>query len=501
MLYEVDDIPALSCIELEELIRENAQHEEFLMYRRQTGDDLDWILGADPHYECFCTACREHFSLPLSAGPLRGRDTCPKCGAKITARRWNATKGLRDTAFAFHFWQRGAGRSVWLTSCKVRMNTIFLDSKYIAQEYARYVFWDGGSRKWTWDLYSGEWVENKNRKLRHWCTMYNAMPDFFGFFGSLEGSCLEYSCLDRALVRLDDIADYCAMYVKQPMLEYLWKMGLWHWLREREQGYTMAFSQCVNLRAREPKKFLKFGKAALRLVQRNQLRLCEACELRKLLTLGAVDANEDGVDFACAFAFANVDFKRLVQMTGASPRELALYIRRQAAHSLTDAVIIMLRDYLDQLDRLAIDGDKMPRDLIAAHERLSERERRVVQRDKLGAFRARRRLYRWMRWRHDGLFVRPVDSPYEIVREGEEMHNCVAGYAEGHAVGRTIIMVLRKCSEPRVPWHTVEIDPETLACRQCYAAHNRARTPEAAEFMNLYLEHLREIAKIVRRTA
>lgn len=493
MLHEVDDIPRIDCMKLDELIRENAQHEEFLMYRRQTGDDLDWILGADPHYECLCTACREHFSLPLSAGPLRGRDTCPKCGAKITARRWNATKGLRDTAFAFHFWQRGAGRSVWLTSCKVRMNPDFLDCKYIAQEYARYVYWDGGSRKWTRDSYCGEWFEKKNRELRHWCTMYIAMPDFFGGFGSLEGSCLEYSCLDQALVQLDDVANYCAMYVKQPMLEYLWKMGLGCWLHERERGHAWAFSQCVNLRAREPKKFLKFGKAALRLVQRNQLWLRDARVFRELLTLGAVDANKDGVDFARAFVRANVDFERLVQMTGASPRELARYIRRQAAHGLTDAVIIMLRDYLDQLDRMQIDGDKMPRNLIAAHERLSERERRVVQRDKLGAFRARRRLYLWMRWRHDGMLIRPVDSPYEIVKEGELQDNCVAGYAEDHAVGRTIIMVLRKCREPRMPWHTVEIDPETLECRQCYVAHNRRRTPEAAAFMDKYLEHLKAL--------
>lgn len=493
MLYEVDDIPRIDCIELEELIRESVNHDEFLMFRRRDGDDLDWILGPEPCYECFCTACREHFSLPLSAGPLRGRDTCPKCGAPIKVRQWNAVKGLWDTAFAFHFWQRGAGRSVWLTSCKVRMNTIFLDSKYIAQEYARYVFWDGGSRKWTWNPYSGEWAEIKNHELRHWSTMYNVMPDFFGVFGSLEGSCLEYSCLDRALAGLDDIANYCAMYVKQPMLEYLWKMGLGGWLEARERGYALAFSQCVNLRAREPKKFLKFGKAALRLVQRNQLGLRAACEFRELLTLGAVDANKDGVDFALAFTCANVDFKRLVQMTGAKPRELVRYIRRQAAHGLTDAVIIMLRDYLDQLDRMRIDGKKMPRDLLTAHERLSERERRVVQRDKLGAFRARRRLYRWMRWRHDGMLIRPVDSPYEIVKEGELQDNCVAGYAGRHAAGRTIIMVLRKCSEPRVPWHTVEIDPKTLECRQCYVAHNRQRTPEAAAFMDKYLEHLRAL--------
>lgn len=99
------------------------------------------------------------------------------------------------------------------------------------------------------------------------------------------------------------------------------------------------------------------------------------------------------------------------------------------------------------------------------------------------------------------MFIRPVDSAEEIVREGEEMHNCVAGYADRHADGKTIIMVLRKRSEPRKPWHTVEIDPATLECRQCYAAHNHKRTPEAAEFMDKYLDHLREVTKMIRRSA
>ena len=132
---------------------------------------------------------------------------------------------------------------------------------------------------------------------------------------------------------------------------------------------------------------------------------------------------------------------------------------------------------------------------------MSARERQLLNRGKNEKFRTRRHLLAWMRWKYKGMFIRSVDSAEEIVREGEEQNNCVAGYATRHADGKTIIMVLRKRSEPRKPWHTVEIDPATLECRQCYAAHNHKRTPEAAEFMEKYLDHLREVTKMIRRSA
>ena len=91
------------------------------------------------------------------------------------------------------------------------------------------------------------------------------------------------------------------------------------------------------------------------------------------------------------------------------------------------------------------------------------------------------------------MFIRPVDSAEEITREGEQQSNCVAGYAKRHAEGKTIILVLRKCSAPGESWHTVEIDPWTLRCRQCYGHGNAPRTPEAAAFMEAYLAHLQEV--------
>ena len=153
-----------------------------------------------------------------------------------------------------------------------------------------------------------------------------------------------------------------------------------------------------------------------------------------------------------------------------------------------------LRDYLDQLDRLGVNGgDCMPYDLHEAHARLSERERRIKSRKLNMPFRIRRHLLRWMCWKHNGMFIRPVDSADELTREGEQQQNCVAGYAKRHADGKTIILLLRKCSAPKESWHTVEIDPESLTCRQCYAARNMRRTPEAAAFMEAYLEHLRQV--------
>lgn len=179
------------------------------------------------------------------------------------------------------------------------------------------------------------------------------------------------------------------------------------------------------------------------------------------------------------------------------------YIERQArrADQTLHAALTELRDYHGQLDRLGLDGGQLPPDLHEAHARLSERERRLMNREKNEKFRTRRHLLAWMRWKYKGMFIRPVDSAEEIVREGEEQNNCVAGYATRHADGKTIIMVLRKRSEPRKPWHTVEIDPKTLKCRQCYTAHNHKRTPEAAEFMDKYLDHLREVTKMIRRSA
>jgi hypothetical protein len=508
-MYNVDDMPPIDGGELEQLIDEHAPHGEYLFFRRNPGDDLDPFLGHEDGYECFCTRCQEHFFRPLEDGPASKWTSCPNCGGKIKPSRWGKANFLASEAFLFSFFLRGMGREVWLVSVRVRMNPRFLESKYCARESSRIVFYDGGAKKWRFD-YADFAHQVKRVGSTNWpYGMGNYYPSFLAIDSAeLRGTCLEYSCLDSANYALEDLATYLALYCRYPAaVEHLVKRGFIFWLRERENRGGALFQRLINLRADSPKKLFRgLDRADLRVLLDAKASLPTALFYRELRRAGAARADEDSVYFAmtasavlCEFS----EFSALCTDFGETPKEVRRYIERQArrADQTLHAALTELRDYHGQLDRLGLDGGQLPPNLHEAHARLSERERRLLKRGKNEKFRTRRRLLAWMKWKWGGMFIRPIDSAEEIVREGEEQDNCVAGYANRHADGETIIMVLRKRSEPRKPWHTVEIDPKTLACRQCYAAYNHNRTPEAAEFMDKYLDHLREVTKMIRRSA
>ena len=511
-MYNADDMPPIDGGELEQLIDEHAPHSEFLFFRRNPGDDLDPFLGHEDGYECFCTSCRGHFVRPLKEGPASHWVFCPVCHDAVTPKRWGDgnAKFLAAEAFLFSFFLRGRGREVWLVSMQVRMNPRFLESKYSGREVSRIVFYEGGAKRWKFDF-----MDNVRPVKRI------AMPRWqYGFYGGaypsylaidsaeLRGSCLEYSCLDSANYALEDLAAYLALYCRYPAaVEHLVKRGFIFWLRERENRGGTLFQRLINLRADSPKKLFRgLDRADLRVLLDAEASLGSVLFYRELRRAGAGRADKDSVFFAMTASAVLHEFSQFSALCadfGESPKEVRKYIERQArrADQTLHAALVELRDYREQLDRLGLDGGQLPPDLHEAHARLSERERRLMNREKNEKFRTRRHLLAWMRWKYKGMFIRPVDSAEEIVREGEEQNNCVAGYATRHADGKTIIMVLRKRSEPRKPWHTVEIDPATLECRQCYAAHNHKRTPEAAEFMDKYLDHLREVTKMIRRSA
>lgn len=511
-MYNADDMPPIDGGELEQLIDEHAPHSEFLFFRRNPGDDLDPFLGHEDGYECFCTSCRGHFVRPLKEGPASHWVFCPVCHDAVTPKRWGDgnAKFLAAEAFLFSFFLRGRGREVWLVSMQVRMNPRFLESKYSGREVSRIVFYEGGAKRWKFDFMDNVRPVKRIAMPRWQYGCYGgAYPSYLAIDSAeLRGSCLEYSCLDSANYALEDLAAYLALYCRYPAaVEHLVKRGFIFWLRERENRGGALFQRLINLRADSPKKLFRgLDRADLRVLLDAEASLGSVLFYRELRRAGAGRADKDSVFFAMTASAVLHEFSQFSALCadfGESPKEVRKYIERQArrADQTLHAALVELRDYREQLDRLGLDGGQLPPDLHEAHARLSERERRLMNREKNEKFRTRRHLLAWMRWKYKGMFIRPVDSAEEIVREGEEQNNCVAGYATRHADGKTIIMVLRKRSEPRKPWHTVEIDPATLECRQCYAAHNHKRTPEAAEFMDKYLDHLREVTKMIRRSA
>lgn len=509
-MRRAEDAPALSTADVSEQISAIVGHEEFLFYRIAQGDDLDWVLGAsEDGYEMFCTACGQRFFEKRDRKkPAKNYLHCPKCLAEISPKRWRDRARLEAIQFAFHTWTCGEGTEIWFRSFQVRMNRDFENAdKYDIFEYCRVCFREGGALKWTrsrsyyWGV--SDWKPVKKIGLKRWHDAYGVTRDDF-WDGvteeTVQGSCLQYAP-GEAVRLLDDPISFYALFCKYPAVEYVWKMGFAHLFHDREHGGGAAFNRVVNLRATRPDRlFPRLDKADLRLLRgRTGLHLNAIVEYIRLKEAGASTNRNKLAEWAVQIEGWGDDFWGLWTLTarcGTDARGLLLYCDRQAARRNVQLrnVLFELRDYLGQLDRLGVDGgDRMPHDLHEAHARLSARERRIKSRALNMPFRIRRHLLRWMCWKHDGMFIRPVDSADELTREGEQQQNCVAGYAKRHAEGKTIILLLRKCSEPCKSWHTVEIDPKTLTCRQCYAARNMPREPEAAAFMEAYLEHLRQL--------
>lgn len=497
------DCPPLDRGALEEKVRSEVGFDEFLFFRNGI-DDADAFIDVPPFWECECSHCRKRFAMEKKRGrAMKDVRQCPVCGAEVRAARWSDRKQVQD-AFSYQFFQRGHGAEVWVRSFQVTRER---DLSLSFFEYARCLFFPGGARRWTrsrsWFYGESEWEEKKSVVLKRWQKQYGQTRA--NAWGGVEldevrGSCIEYSQFADALAALSDPIEYLALYCKYPTCEFIWKMGLGRFFLERERN-PKAFNRAINLRAKSPDKLLRgMNKAERRLLAgHNSIRLGVLLAYKRLREHGVCRADESSFWFA--FALSNEDeagrFLQIAERCGVAPKALRKYYERQERRSGIALWNVMSdhRDYLRQLSWLNVaGGELLPDDLDTAHRRLSARERKFKDIQLNGMFRARRRLWSWACYHHDGMFIRPVDSVNEITREGEQQVNCVAGYARRHAEGRTVIFVLRQSDRPRASWHTVELDPKTLTVKQCRGYRNADMSEKAREFMAFWHEYLLERA-------
>lgn len=485
-----EDAPKLYESDVVDKLRSEIALEEFLFYRTGYGEFDIFLTGHEmPVWECFCTACGEKTFEPKDRkNPPRVWNRCPICGAQVMSRRWDARKPLDEQQLSFHVFQPDGVR-MWVRGYQISRRR---DASFGAFEYARIVFYPGGAKRWTRsrNYCNGvsDWEERKSVRLKLWHGSFGyTRENWFGRImnDEIRGTCIEYSQLDQALaIGLCDPLEYLALYVKYPACEYLWKMGF-GWMFKARENEAGALWRCVNLRAKTPKGLLKgLGKQDVK-----ALRCCTDFEtleaFRKLRECGAIRPDGDGVGYAEGVARAP---KRVKALCFDRP-ELYKYFVRQKKRSwmIYRNILRDWGDYLNEIDEVG-GGVELPDDLREAHARLSARVRKKRVAKSNPAFRARRHLLARYCWRWGGMFIRPIDSETEIIREGELQDNCVADYARRHVQGRTVIFVLRRKDKPQEPWCTVEYRPGENRVIQCRAYRNADAPPEAWEFIRRWLE-------------
>ena len=444
------------------------------------------------HWRCTCSACGRVFAVPDNRR-LKDITVCPECGATVSPHRWTLPRGGKciNTFLFFHLF-RGQGRAIWVRGWYVSQRLTVEGVKIDCEPESIYYFNDGACQKWR--LKWNGWREIKTIKGDVWYAnqmRYETYPSFVGRIDAqtIQGSCLEYSQLDRALAYCLPVIAYLRLYIKYPAVEYIWKTGcdrlLVDHLRYRD-GYLW---KAVNLRAKDFKGLFRGAdKAEMKVIP--QLYAKEVCWFHRLYQLGVIQANQEGVDWTRA----RMRFSQEVPVQ--EEAVLYRYIKRQANRSghAYENILSDYRDYLNQLAEIG-GGERYPHDLQQAHRRLSARLRKIKNKELQDMFRARRKLWSFATWQYRGMFIRIIDSVDEIILEGERQSNCVAGHAKRHANGKTVIFVLRKKDSPKTNWHTVELDPETLCVRQCRGYHNADAAPEAEAFIKAWIEHLQAIKK------
>lgn len=155
----------------------------------------------------------------------------------------------------------------------------------------------------------------------------------------------------------------------------------------------------------------------------------------------------------------------------------------------------ILTDYWTMAENLGRDlsdpSVRFPRDLIAAHDRMSELTAARQMDSFASQFRIRRKLLGRYSFAADGLMIRPAASQAELTREGDALHHCVGSYGRRHATGETAIFFIRRRSRPGTPYYTLELDEKTCTVRQNRGNRNCARTPEVQAFEDLWLSWLK----------
>lgn len=445
------------------------------LFFRTSAPEIQFAEDPSQGWEMYCTACHQTFWRKKARNFKPGKlEICPECGNVVTAKKWMENRKTLRTRLLYYTFQKGEGRRVWLRAYAVTHDFCPApgDERLEFFEMSRYLFDDGFVRKWTrsW-AYMGRtiktgWTARKRVTKTVW--QQNAMsclPPYPAFVGAIDwevvsGSCLEYSQLDRAIKAGIDIPEYITFYLKNPMIEYLWKFGFEKQITDAfRRGGIKEMRQAVNFRAKRPRDMLR-GLTMDEARQAAKESFGVIALYEKLKKEGVVYGSSD----CWAWARAAYGRSRAVEQArahGVRGKALRSYIERQAAHADLRVVTMLsdYGDYLRQIDQIG-GGEVTPDDLRLAHERLSIRTKTFEHTETNWKFRARRRMLDWVRWRHNGMMIRPVDSAQEITREGERQRNCVANYAKRHADGQTIICVLRRSEAPCESWHTSSLTRE-----------------------------------------
>lgn len=176
-----------------------------------------------------------------------------------------------------------------------------------------------------------------------------------------------------------------------------------------------------------------------------------------------------------------------------SPIRLLNYLEKQRElskyHSL-DGALTDYTDYLKDCIELNYDLENdvllFPKNLREAHQETISKIKYIADEKMNASFKKRAKSLKKYVFDYNGLIIRAVSSPQELVDEGKSLNHCVGGYAKRHADGETTILVVRAIKDLNKPYYTVEIRGNKVI--QVRGKKNASADERVKKFMKAFEE-------------
>ncbi len=466
---------------------------------------------------CFCTACREAFPAVrgnYARGKLHNEKcNCPNCEREVEGK---AVYKFRYEMRSLESWIKTAvawpapdgGLLIEAADCRRRFNWDDLAGEISWFPKARYYFRPGAAMGWrqiveAWGFdqweYKVSWQPMKtisdpfNPNMLGWRPYYGDYS-VIGLGDALEHSALQYcqilpfyeyqyAALLNEQVPARWIVKYLGWYTQLPQMEFAVKMGFEQAVSDLIKRGTKN-AELINWKARTPAGFLRMDKRDAKVFVKAEMTFADLKAWKKTMPTGSffdyymtlvemVNGPDNLQKVSACAEKAGVEL-------GKAARYVARLMPRCRQYALPVSHIIQTwKDYLDMAELSHYDLTEptvaMPRDLRARHDALCETRKELARLDEMKKYGKRRRmLEQKYSFTLGGMRILIPDSAEEIIREGQTLHHCVAGYAARHISGSTTILFLRKARTPMRSYLTIELYEERgqVKIRQIHGYRN-----------------------------
>lgn len=460
---------------------------------------------------CYAPAPFGWYHQKMSESVISGSLTmCPVCGCEVKAVHiGNIPRGIEECA-----------RITTMSRLPIEGH----EDRFVLTEWLvkRWIEKSGKSR-YTTDPYSAWVVEEKKvvRLMGYLRTIGGAISvfhrwvqrkTFHDVYGTMsicypwDKSILEGTTAENCKLDLYQeaggkrLVSYLALWRKRPTVENLLVQGCGRFLvdlidREKRGGRDhggIPKLPDINWKEKRPAQMLGLNKEEFRQIQRMRWSVEDLERYRLVKEAGLPIKLPEDVELLRSKAVYEIN-RILEEEPPQDFWRILRYLKKQKEQWYT------LRDYWNMARRLHRDLSdglvRWPRNLKAAHDQVMAEQKAREDAALNEMFIERAEELDYLSFELDGLLIRPCQTETELIREGKDLHHCVATYAKHYVDGKTAILFIRQAAEPDTPFFTLEFDEKTKTVRQNRGLRNCDRTPEVKAFEAMWLDWLKKGSK------